>query len=173
MEPVSMRRLAAVTLALALIPAVAGCSAGTNAPTTIQQPSGNGSAYNQGTIQLRGVTVVKGGAGLPIGTFVGTLVNTGSEPDVLTSVTVTTPTGSTTTIVDGGVATGRIVLPGFSSTQVGYKGAAHVDLSGFEIAPTAYSSVVFTFEKAGVTTPIPVMAVQPIGIYAGLGPITS
>ena len=38
--------------------------------------------------------------------------------------------------------------------------------------PTAYATVTFTFAKAGEVA-LPVMAVQPVGIYAGLGPITS
>ncbi len=167
-----MRRLAAVTLALALVPAVAACSVGPNAPTTAQGPSGNGTSVNQGPIQLRGITIVKGGAGLPIGTFVGTFVNTGSEPDVLRSVTIDDPKGSSTTVLGTNAVASTLVLPGFSSTQVGYRGTTHIDIRGLTIAPTAYATVTFTFATAGDVT-IPVMAVQPVGIYAGLGPITS
>lgn len=167
-----MRRLAAVTLALALVPAMAACSVGPNAPTTAQGPSGNGTSANQGAIQLRAITIVKGGAGLPIGTFVGTFVNTGSEPDVLRSVTITDPKGSTTTVTGTNAVASTLLLPGFSSTQVGYQGTTHIDIRGLTIAPTAYAAVTFTFAKAGDIT-LPVMAVQPVGIYAGLGPITS
>jgi hypothetical protein len=172
MEPVSMRRLAAVTLALALVPALAACSTGNNAPTTMQGPSGNGTNANQGPIQLRAITIVKGGAGLPIGTFVGTFVNTGSEPDVLRSVTIDDPKGATTEVTGTNAVASTLSLPGFSSTQIGYQGTTHIDVRGLTIDPSAYATVTFTFAKAGKVT-IPVMAVQPVGIYAGLGPITS
>ncbi|HET7902412.1 MAG TPA: hypothetical protein VFL59_14615 [Candidatus Nanopelagicales bacterium] len=167
-----MRRIAAVTLALALVPAIAACSVGPNAPTTNQGPSGNGTSKNQGPIALRGVTIVKGGAGLPIGTFVGTFVNTDSEPDVLRSVTITAPSGATTSITGTNAVASSLVLPALSSTQIGYQGTTHIDIKGLTIDPTAYATVTFTFAKAGDVT-MPVMAVQPVGIYAGLGPITS
>jgi hypothetical protein len=166
------RRLAAATLALVLVPAVAACSTGPNAPTTAQGPSGNGTSANQGPIQLRAVTIVKGGAGLPIGTFVATFVNTAAEPDVLRSVTIDDPKGTTTTVTGTNAVASTLVLPGFSSTQIGYQGTTHIDIRGLTIAPTAYATVTFTFAKAGQVT-MPVMAVQPVGIYAGLGPLTS
>ena len=65
-----------------------------------------------------------------------------------------------------------LLLPPTTTTQVGYQGTTHIDVKGFTIAPSAYATVTFTFAKAGQIT-IPVMAVQPVGIYAGLGPITS
>ena len=166
------RRLAAAALAVALVPAMAACSTGPNAPTTQQGPSGNGTNANQGAIQLRAITIVKGGAGLPIGTFVGTFVNTGSEPDVLRSVTVDDPKGGTTDITGSNAVASTLLLPPTTTTQVGYQGTTHIDVKGFTIAPSAYATVTFTFAKAGQIT-IPVMAVQPVGIYAGLGPITS
>lgn len=167
-----MRRLAAVTLALALVPTIAACSVGPNAPTSNQGPSGNGSSASQGPIQLRAITIVKGGAGLPIGTFVGTFVNTGTEPDVLRSVTITNPSGSSTTVTGTNAVASSLVLPALSSTQIGYQGTTHIDIKGLTIDPTAYATVTFTFAKAGEVA-LPVMAVQPVGIYAGLGPITS
>ena len=167
-----MRRLAAVTLALALVPAIAACSVGPNAPTTAQGPSGNGTSANAGPIQLRAITIVKGGAGLPIGTFVGTFVNTSGEPDVLRSVTINDPKGATTDVTGTNAVASTLVLPAFSSTQIGYQGTTHIDIRGLTIAPTAYATVTFTFAKAGQVT-MPVMAVQPVGIYAGLGPLTS
>jgi hypothetical protein len=167
-----MRRLAAVTLALALVPALAACSVGPNAPTSNQGPSGNGTSANQGPIQLRGVTIVKGGAGLPIGTFVATVVNTGTDADVLRDVTITDPTGATTSITGTNAVASSLALPALSSTQVGYQGTTHIDIKGLTIDPTVYATVTFTFAKAGEVS-IPVMAVQPVGIYAGLGPITS
>ncbi len=166
------RRLAAVTLALALVPAMAACSTGTNAPTTNQGPSGNGTNATQGAIQLRAITIVKGGAGLPIGTFVGTFVNTGTEPDVLRSVSIDDPKGASTNVTGTNAVASTLLLPPTTSTQVGYQGTTHIDVRGLTIDPTAYATVTFTFAKAGQVT-IPVMAVQPVGIYAGLGPITS
>lgn len=165
-----MRRLAAVTLALALVPALAACATGVSAPTTIQQPSGNGTSAQVGKIALRGVTIVKGGGGLPIGTFVGTIVNTGDLPDVLQSVEVVDPKGATTTILGTDAVAGRLVVPPASSTQIGYQGTTHIDLVGLQIDPTAYATVTFSFTRSGKVT-LKAMAVQPIGIYAGIGPL--
>ena len=86
------RRTAAASLLL-VAPLLAACS---DHSTSEQLPSGNGASASVGAIELRGITIVKSGAGIPIGTVIGTLVNTGTEGDTLTSVAVTSPSGSTT-----------------------------------------------------------------------------
>ena len=104
--PRTSLRVAAAALVVALVPALAACSTGKNASTTTQQPSGNGSSASVGPLQLRGVTIVKGDGDLGVGTIIGTIVNTGTDPDVLTGVTVAAPTGATATIVGTGTAAG-------------------------------------------------------------------
>ena len=54
--------------------------------------------------------------------------------------------------------------------RIGFNADYHVDLSGLKVAPSAFATVVFTFEKAGAVT-VPVMSVPASGIYAGLGPL--
>jgi hypothetical protein len=53
--------------------------------------------------------------------------------------------------------------------QIGGGGAVTVDITGLTIPATAFATVTFTFQKAGAV-PVAVMAVPPVGIYAGLGP---
>ena len=169
--PRTSLRVAAAALVVAMVPALSACSTGPNAATTTQQPSGNGSSANLGPMQLRGVTIVTGGD-LPVGTVIGTIVNTSTDPDVLTGVSVAAPSGATATIVGGATADGQLALPPRTPVQIGYQGSEQIDLSGFRIDPSAYAEVVFTFEKAGTVT-VPVMSVPASGIYAGLGPLAS
>jgi hypothetical protein len=168
--PRTTLRLAAAALVLAATPVLTACSTGPNAPTTNQQPSGNGSSANVGTLQLRGITIVTGAAGLPVGTIIGTIVNAGTDPDVLTGVSVAAPSGATASIIGGTSTGGQLVLPPRTPTQIGYQGVEHIDLTGFQIAPSAFADVVFTFQKAGQVT-VRVMSVPPTGIYEGLGPL--
>ena len=170
------RRTAAASLLL-VAPLLAACS---DHSTSEQLPSGNGASASVGAIELRGITIVKSGAGIPIGTVIGTLVNTGTEGDTLTSVAVTSPSGSTTTITS---LTGSLPLPPQSRVQIGQStqiGQAAINITlpptvnikNFVIAPTAFAQVVFTFQKAGTVT-VGTMAVPPTGIYAGPGPLSS
>jgi hypothetical protein len=173
----SRRTLAAAVL-LAAMPLLAACS--TADATTSQQPSGNGASATVGPLQLRAITIVKAGAGVPLGSVIGTIVNTGTEADTLTSVQVTSPAGSTTTISG---AIGSIPIPAQGRVQIGQttqigQAAINVDtpaqqitIKGLTIAPTAFAQVVFTFQKAGQVT-VPTMAVPPTGIYAGYGPLS-
>ena len=98
--------------------------------------------------------------------------NTGPEPDLLRSVSIDDPKGASTNVTGTNAVASTLLLPPTTSPQVGYQGTTHIDLRGLTIDPTAYATVTFTFAKAGQVT-IPVMAVQPVGIYSGLGPITS
>jgi hypothetical protein len=170
--PRTSLRVAAAALVVALAPVLSACSTGPNASTTTQQPSGNGSSATIGPMQLRGVTIVTGSGDLPVGTVIGTIVNTSTEPDVLTGVSVAAPSGATASLVGGATADGQLALAPRTRIQLGYLGTEHIDLSGFQIDPSAYAEVVFTFEKAG-TVSFPVMSVPPSGIYAGLGPLAS
>lgn len=177
MPRTAWRRTAAV-LAVLAVPLLSSCSIGVLAGTTTQQPSGNGANVNStsGTIALRGITIVKSGiSSSNAAAIIGTLVNLSpTEDDVLTGVTVTDPSGTTATITGTAVSAAAIPLPAnrpTSSVRIGFNADYHVDLTGLQIAPTAYAKVVFTFAKAGAV-PISVMAVPPTGIYAGLGPIT-
>ena len=172
------RTLAAAALLLTL-PLLAACS--TADATTSQGPSGNGASASVGPLPLRAITIVKAGAGVTLGTVIGTIVNTGTDADTLTSVQVTDPTGSTTTISG---ASGQIPIPALGRVQIGQttqigQAAINVDtpaqqilIKGLNIAPTAFAQVVFTFQKAGQVT-VPTMAVPPTGIYAGFGPLSS
>jgi len=171
------RTLAAAALLLSL-PLLAACS--TADATTSQGPSGNGATANVGPMQLRAITIVKAGAGVPLGTVIGTIVNTGTDADTLTSVQVTNPAGSTTTITG---ALGSIPIPAQGRVQIGQttqigQAAINVDtpaqqiiIKGLNISPTGFANVVFTFQKAGQVT-VPTMAVPPTGIYAGYGPLS-
>jgi hypothetical protein len=170
------RRSAAV-LALALVPVLSACSIGVNAGTTSQGPSGNGASANSssGDIALRGITIVTGLGASTKATIIGTIVNQSlSQDDVLTGVTVTSPSGASVT-VSGPEAATSIPLPSgrpTSAVRIGFNADVKVDISGLKIDPSAFATVTFTFQKAGAV-PVSVMAVPPVGIYAGLGPFVN
>jgi hypothetical protein len=167
-------RRSAAALALALVPVLSACSIGVNAGTTTQGPSGNGANKNSssGDIALRGITLVTGLGASSKATMIGTVVNQSlTEPDVLTAVAITTPAGATTTIT-GPASVSSIPLPAgrpTSSVRIGYNAEYKVDVTGLKIDPSAFATVTFTFQKAGDVA-VQVMAVPPVGIYAGLGP---
>ncbi len=173
MPRTAWRRSAAV-LALALVPVLSACSIGVNAGTTTQPPSGNGASANSssGTIALRGITIVTGLGASTKATVIGTIVNQSlTEDDVLTGVTVTDPTGATVTVAGPDAAT-TVPLPSgrpTSAVRIGFNADVKVDITGLTIPATAFATVTFTFQKAGAV-PVSVMAVPPVGIYAGLGP---
>ena len=166
MPRTAWRRSAAV-LALALVPVLSACSIGVNAGTTSQGPSGNGASANSssGDIALRGITIVTGLGASTKATIIGTIVNQSlSQDDVLTGVSVTSPSGATVTLSGPESAT-SIPLPSgrpTSAVRIGFN-------ADFKVDPSAFATVTFTFEKAGAV-PVSVMAVPPVGIYAGLGP---
>lgn len=174
----SLRRTRAALALLVAAPLLAAC--GVAHDTTNQTPSGNGSSATVGSIQLRGITLVTAAGGVPAAELIGAMVNTGTEADSLTSITITQPTGATATITG---ALGSIPLPPQSrvllgqGTQIGQAAvqvdtpAQEIKVTNLTIAPTAYAQVVFTFQKAGTVT-VPTMAVQPFGIYAGYGPLS-
>jgi hypothetical protein len=168
------RRSAAV-LALALVPVLSACSIGVNAGTTTQGPSGNGAVADSasGAIALRGVTIVTGLGTSSTATIIGTIVNQSlTEDDVLTGVAVTDPSGATVTVSGPDSAT-TIPLPSgrpTSAVRIGYNADFKVDITGLAIAQSAFATVTFTFQNAGAV-PVHVMAVPPVGIYAGLGPV--
>ena len=177
--PRTARRRTAAVLALAVVPLLSACAIGVNAGTTSQGPSGNGATANStsGSIGLRGITIVTGASpGSTQATIIGTLVNlTLDQDDVLTGVTVTDPSGTTATITGTATSGGTIALPAnrpTSAVRIGFNADYHVDLAGLKVAPSAFATVVFTFQKAGAV-PVSAMAVPPVGIYAGLGPMTS
>lgn len=163
-------RTAAAAVCLALVPALSGCAIGVDAFTTAQGPSGNGANANLGPMQLRAVTIVTGSDGSGAATILGTIVNSGATPDALVSVAITSPQGATVTLRGTALTGATLPLPAQSATRLGFTAEDHADITGLTIAPTAYATVELTFATAGRVT-MPVMAVPPTGIYAGLGPL--
>jgi copper(I)-binding protein len=160
-------RVAAAALAVALAPALTGCATGFDAGTQTQRASGNGANVDLAPLQIRDVTIVQGAPGSTSGTVLMTIVNTSTQAETLTGVTVLAPPAGRVVIAGAQATGGALPLPPLSSTRVGYNSDDHVDLFGFDIAPARYAQVQLQFAKAGQVT-LPVMAVAPAGIYAGI-----
>jgi copper(I)-binding protein len=147
-----------------LIPAIAGCEAGTNAPTLEFHPASSGAHTVQNGIQLTNVFVLGGPSTpaqpstLPPGSSAGlflSLYNGGSRPDTLESVTA--PGAAASVSLPGG----SVALP---------VGAAPVNLTGpqpeivlnnLKTTLTGGSNVTLflQFQRAGqVKLVVPVMA---------------
>lgn len=164
------RRTAALVGALALVPALAACASGVDAGTTVQGPSGNGANANLGPIQLRDMTLVSGSVDPQAATTIGTIVNTGTDPDALLGATITSPTGATVRLAGTGISGSTLPLPPQSAVRIGFNSDDHLDVSGLSITPSFFAQVQFSFQKAGTIT-MPVMVVPPTGIYQGISPL--
>ena len=170
-------RTAAAALCLSVLPMHSGCAIGVDSATSQQGPSGNGSNANQGPLQLRGVTIVTGPAGSDTATILGTIVNTGTTADALQNVTITSPTGATVTLRGTALSGSELPLLPQSATRLGFAADDHADITGLVIAPSAYTTVTFTFKVAGTLTmgttgqPFQVMAVLPTGVFEGIAPL--
>jgi copper(I)-binding protein len=151
-----LRRLFVLVIA-ALIPALAGCEAGNNAPTLEFHPTSDGAGTVHDDISIRDVFVLGAplGAKLIKGQSAGlffALVNNGA-PDKLLSVAA--PGSATSVTLPGGVVT-------LASQQAVFLTgpAPKVILNDLTRALTGGSSikVVMSFENAGtVTLEVPVM----------------
>lgn len=168
-RPVRPRRLVLAGAAVAaLIPVVAGCEAGTNAPTLQYHPPTDSQTANAGTIAIRNVFVL----GAPIGRKLAagqsasvflSLIN-GGAPDKLVSITAP-GTASTVTLPGGGipVVSGHPVYYSGPLPRVILRDLTRPLLTGSDVR------LVLTFQKAGpVTMDVPVVprALQ----YATLAP---
>ncbi len=165
------RSTAAVCAAalLALVP-LTGCAIGFDAATRQQRPSGNGANADQGTIAIRGLTLVEGPADSRTGTFVMALVNTGADADALLSARLVDPAGGQAVILGTGTAGGSLPLPARSRTLVGYNSDIHLDVTGLTLSPTQFTLVELAFQKAG-RVEVPVMSVLPTGSYEDVAPL--
>ncbi len=143
--------------AVALIPAVAGCEAGNNAPTLDFHYPTDAAGTAVGDLSIRNVFVL----GAPIGSDLKTgdsasvflaLVNTGA-PDKLVSISAP-GTAASVTLPAGGipVVTGHPVYYAGPMPQIILRDLSHAVLSGTDI------KLVLDFQKAGpITLQVPVM----------------
>lgn len=161
------RRLLIVA-AVALIPAVAGCEAGNNAPTLAWHQPTVGTGTDVQGMAIRNVFVLggQGNAALPAGGSAGlflALVNTGS-PDRLVSIQAP-GTATAVTLAGGGIQLGtnsKALLTGPTPDAV-LSGLTHRLRSGPVV------TIVLNFQRRGaVTMRIPVVARTQY--YATLSP---
>jgi copper(I)-binding protein len=170
-RPVLARRLMlAAAAAAALIPVLAGCEAGTNAPTLQFHPPTDTATENAGTIAIRNVFVL----GAPLGrqlhagssasVFLA-LVNTGTS-DTLVSISAL-GTAKSVTLPAGGI-------PVVAGHPVYYAGPLPRIVLRDLVRPVAGGStvrLVLTFAKEGpVTMDVPVM--PRVAQYATFAPPT-
>ena len=156
-----------IVAAAALIPAVAGCEAGNNAPTLAWHPPTAGTGTVVHNIAIRNVFVLGGaeGAPIPAGQAAGlyfALVNTGT-PDRLLSVQA--PGVAKAVTIPGGsirLATNQAVLLTGPQPRAILTGLTQPLVSGTVV------SVVLNFQKAGsVRMRVPVEAMsQYYGSYS-------
>jgi hypothetical protein len=166
--PSHRRLVAVVAVQLAAALTLGGCAVGAEALTNHQPPSGNGASVTTGDLAARGLVLVVGAAP-GTATLVGTVVNDGTTDDAITGISIG---GSTpqVTLIDGGSPASTIVLPARFSRQFGYDGITHIDLTGLTTPAGSFTPVTITYATAGSAT-VDVLAVLPVGNYAGLAPL--
>ncbi len=160
-RPGRLRRIAALAVA-AVIPVLAGCEAGNNAPVLQWHPTNDGAnvslpaATGSGFIGIRDVFVLgpPPGAALPAGSAAGAfavVINTGPRDRL---VSVSAPgTASSVSLPSGGVTVGRnsTVLLSGPVPRIVLQGLKHSLASGGTI------TMVFSFQNAGtkrITVPV-------------------
>lgn len=168
-RPVLARRLAlAAAAAAALIPVLAGCEAGNNAPTLQFHPPTDSATENAGTISIRNVFVLGAplGRDLHAGTSASVflaLVNTGTND---TLVSISAPgTATSVTLPAGGIpiVAGHPVYYAGPLPRVALRGLVRPVRSGSTVR------LVLTFAKEGpVIMDVPV--VPRAAQYATLAP---
>ncbi len=156
------RTAAAALMTVALVPSLAGCWQGQNAATLSLEAAGNGAQATSGDVQINGATLVTGPQG-GSATLIGTLLNTGTEPDAL--VGISTDPASVTTYITGG----KIELLPSVSVGLGWDSEHFVNTYGKDLVPSQFVAVTLTFERAGRMT-FQALTVPPTGIYEGIAP---
>lgn len=158
------RSLQAAAVAMLVVPVLAGCEAGLNAPTLQFHPAANGAhtAANAITINNAFLLAAPTGSSLPAGAQAGlflSLWNNGSSSDTLTGVKVSAQVASDATITNGPVS-----LPGNAGVnltgptpQIILDGLAQ-PLSGGQSV-----DVTLTFQNAGSVTVL--VPVEPQSFY--------
>ncbi|MBU6310975.1 MAG: hypothetical protein KGN38_00430 [Actinomycetales bacterium] len=161
-----LRRLAIGVVAIAAVPALAGCWQGQGASTTMQATmnSGNGTQAMLGAMRIENATVVRGDDGTA--SLIMSVFNQGAEPDTLTSVTINGAPAS--------IAPTAIVPGTFQAFGYGVEGQPPTNVAlvtGLDVEASSYVPVTLTFERAGLLD-ISVLTVPPVGYYEGLLPVT-
>jgi copper(I)-binding protein len=152
------RRLALVAAA-ALIPVLAGCEAGNNAPTLAFHPPTETAATTVGDLAIRNVFVLGAPlgqsltAGQSAGLFLALVGTYGGAPDKLLSISAPGTAASVTLPANITVAYGHPVFLSGPQPQVVLTNLTRTITSGSTIR------VVLTFQKAGpITMLVPVFA---------------
>lgn len=152
------RRLALVAAA-ALIPVLAGCEAGNNAPTLSFHPPTETAATTVGHLAIRNVFVLGAplgrnlNAGQSAGLFLAVVNTLGGAPDKLLSVSAPGSASSVTLPADTNVVFGHPVFFSGPHPQVVLTNLTRTITNGSTIR------VVLTFQKAGpITMLVPVFA---------------
>lgn len=164
---VRSRRLAAglAAVLVAAVPLLSGCFSGPAASTNTQSlvPSGEGVSTTVGDLSLQSFVLVHQEEG-DNAVLIGTIFNEGTEPDVLTRVTIDghdalVPDLANTVEPQGYLAFGQ-GGPGANSVA-----APALWAEGFVATPGTYSMVAMTFERAGIVE-FDALVVPATGYYA-------
>ena len=121
-----MSRIHVKTFGLLVVIAVltSGCAVGFGAATNQQKASGNGRSADVGHIQVRNALIVKDPSKPGAATFVGTIINSGSDTDKLQSLTVRDPHTGTPAIFSAS----KSLEPG-DALAFGLKGQLSIPIS--------------------------------------------
>ncbi len=165
----TLRRVAAVSLATALVAGLTGCGSGRDAGTSTQQASGSGTNVSYNGIDLRQILLIAGPDGTSSAVLIGTIVNTGPD-DVLQSATVLNPPGTTSYIGGTNTVNGTIPVGSETSTRVGFNAEDHIDFHNISVPATSYVDMEMRFANAGVI-PVHVMVVPAVGSFIGIVPL--
>jgi hypothetical protein len=159
-SPVKVKKIYLLPLPLVLVAALSGCYQGQGAATGLQDETGNGIEMRAGDLQVESVTVVAGELG-QAGSVTAVIVNSGTTPDTLRSITVD---GKPAVVAP---ADTRIEPQSSVTVRTGGDVAALVPL-GQRVAGE-FVDVTFLFTSSGEASD-QVLIVPPIGYYSSVAP---
>jgi len=161
------KRVAAVVLGLALVPALSGCWQGFGASTTMQNSmnSGNGTQVTVGELRVENATLVRGDDGT--GSLIMSVFNKGAEGDDLVGVAVNGQQLDLTSLESTTIEPGSFHTYGYGAE--GQAATGYLLISPLDVEPGSYATVTLAFGKSGVTE-FESIVVPPVGYYEGLIP---
>jgi copper(I)-binding protein len=162
------RRLAVLTVVLAVIPLASACTSGFNALVDKSYYPADGTSADAGTVAIRNALVVASADGRTGNLVLGIVAQ--DTPDRLVGLSFSGATGAVLhSTTDVGTATESVLLPANKTVSVGSPGMPQIVLTGLRIPAGSWGNLTLNFANAGSAT-LQIPVVPGISYYADYTP---
>ncbi len=163
-----LRRMAVVTVLVAVIPLASACTSGFNALVDKSYYPADGTSADAGNVAVRNALVVASADGTR-GNLIAGIVAQGS-PDRLVGLTFSGATSAKLIPAQtAGAATDSVLLPANTTVSIGNPGEAQIVLNGLKTPAGSWADLTLNFATAG-SAQLQIPVVAPVGIYADYAP---